>query len=379
MRDDYAAPPPPAGGSGGPSIAFTGRSAAPASSTVQGSRGGGYSNLGLQLPAGGGGINGDDQEEEDDEELAVGGLVAATAVRGGRRRNKMSYVGLDGDGADDTPSQSSDGGDRGGGAEADKVSGRLAIFGLLNLGYVGLQLAGAMAFGSLALMSDGFHNLSDVAAIGMAMYIHHLQRKKCPENSAAGTDELPFGYKRAEVIGGLMNSVALVSLSAYIILSAIPRLFVPAEVTDGLPYIFLAFGGVLVNLVGVLFFLYCGEDTHGPHGGGFLTAHSHSHDHGHETPVELDSMGLLTLVDPYDVPVKEALSTFAGGGGGDGDDDEEISVVLAGPDPIGRVSLANTTAAREAALLSSARRSGGGVIVAGDEGEEDEHRGAWVG
>lgn len=48
------------------------------------------------------------------------------------------------------------------------------------------------------------------AAIGMAMYIHKLQRRKC------GGDELPFGYKRAEVIGGLINSVALVSLSVYV-------------------------------------------------------------------------------------------------------------------------------------------------------------------
>lgn len=56
----------------------------------------------------------------------------------------------------------------------------------------------------------------------------------------------------------------------------------PAEVKQGLPYIFLAFGGVCVNLVGVLFFMYAGEDAQCPHGGGFLAAHSHSHDHGCE-------------------------------------------------------------------------------------------------
>lgn len=50
----------------------------------------------------------------------------------------------------------------------------------------------------------------------MAMYIHQLQRKRCPENAEGGTDELPFGYKRAEVIGGLINSVALISLSAFV-------------------------------------------------------------------------------------------------------------------------------------------------------------------
>lgn len=50
----------------------------------------------------------------------------------------------------------------------------------------------------------------------MAMYIHKLQRKRCPENEPGGNDVLPYGYKRAEVIGGLVNSVSLVSLSAYV-------------------------------------------------------------------------------------------------------------------------------------------------------------------
>ncbi|CAN0025780.1 unnamed protein product [Ectocarpus sp. 12 AP-2014] len=312
------------------------------------------------------------------------GLVAAAitttsaAVGASKRKQKLNYVELgEGGSTPDTSVNSSSSSGGGGGGEGgvaagatsgepeDKVSGRLAIFGLLNLGYVVVQLAGAMAFGSLALMSDGFHNLSDVAAIGMAMYIHRLQRRPCPENEDGGTDRLPFGYKRSEVIGGLMNSVALIALSAYIILSAIPRLVVPQEVTDGWLYISLAFGGVVINLVGVLFFWFPGEDgqSHDTHCGGFLAAHSHSHDHGHEAPVKLDSVGLLTLVDRYDVPPTAESSSACGG-----DDGEEISVILAGSDPIGRVSLNNTAVAREA-LLSG---NGGGFEDVGG-GREGGH------
>lgn len=47
-------------------------------------------------------------------------------------------------------------------AADDGTSKRLAIFCGLNVVYVVLQLWGSMAFGSLALLSDGFHNLSDV-------------------------------------------------------------------------------------------------------------------------------------------------------------------------------------------------------------------------
>lgn len=50
----------------------------------------------------------------------------------------------------------------------------------------------------------------------MAMHIHRLQHKRCQENKEGGSDKLPYGYKRAEVIGGMINSVALISLSAYV-------------------------------------------------------------------------------------------------------------------------------------------------------------------
>lgn len=161
---------PPAGGAG--SNASPTAFAAPSG---QGTRDG-YSNLGQGPPKvadtallGDGDDDDNDvkhkEEEEDEGEEADGGFVAATA---GRRRNKMSYVGLDDGEADDTAAdedEAEEGGAAGAVAAAggkDKASGRLAVFGLLNLAYVVLQLMGAMAFHSLALMSDGFHNLSDV-------------------------------------------------------------------------------------------------------------------------------------------------------------------------------------------------------------------------
>lgn len=81
----------------------------------------------------------------------------------------------------------------------------------------------------------------------------------------------------------------------------------------------------------------------------------------HEAPVKLDSVGLLTLVDRYDVP-PTAMSPSACG-----DDGEEISVILAGSDPIGRVSLNDTTVAREAFLSGN----GGGFEEAGGGGDEE--------
>lgn len=66
-----------------------------------------------------------------------------------------------------------------------------------------------------------------------------------------------------------------------VVLSAVPRLITPTEIEADRLFIGLAFGGVFVNLAGVLFFLAAGGDGHDHfHAGGFLSAHSHSHDHG---------------------------------------------------------------------------------------------------
>ncbi|CAN0387460.1 unnamed protein product, partial [Ectocarpus fasciculatus] len=87
----------------------------------------------------------------------------------------------------------------------------------------------------------------------------------------------------------------------------------------------------------------------------------------HEAPVKLDSVGVLTLVDRYDVPPSAVSSSACGG-----DDGEEISVVLAGSDPIGRVSLNNTAVAREA-LLSSGNGGEEGHACSHSHGGHDHH------
>lgn len=171
-RDDYAAPGRiESGGSFNDDVSptvFTSTHHHHAGGQGHGNHRGGYSNLGLQLPATTCAGDGEDDNYDDDEEeveAVAGGFVAAKmkAKTGGRRKNMMAYVGL-GDGDDGTAELSSDSGGEEAreAADGDKASGRLAIFGLLNLGYVVLQLMGAMAFSSLALLSDGFHNLSDV-------------------------------------------------------------------------------------------------------------------------------------------------------------------------------------------------------------------------
>lgn len=89
--------------------------------------------------------------------------VMVVAILGGSKlgMNHADYVGIHAlAGIEDEagPCEAGAAADNGG----DPTSSKLAIFGALNVAYVVLQLWGSMAFGSLALLSDGFHNLSDV-------------------------------------------------------------------------------------------------------------------------------------------------------------------------------------------------------------------------
>ena len=88
-----------------------------------------------------------------------------------------------------------------------EVSGKnLFITILLNVLITLSQIIGGVISGSLALISDAIHNLSDVLALVIAYGANKLARK-------TSTKEKTFGYKRAEIIAALFNSSVLVKLN----------------------------------------------------------------------------------------------------------------------------------------------------------------------
>ena len=116
----------------------------------------------------------------------------------------------------------------------------LAIALALVAGFAGVEAVGGLAAGSLALLADAAHMLSDSLALGLALFAAWLaQRPATPERS--------FGWRRAEVLAALANAVVLVVLGGWIVWEAIGRLSDPPEVTGGWV---LAAGvaGSLVNL-----------------------------------------------------------------------------------------------------------------------------------
>ncbi len=117
----------------------------------------------------------------------------------------------------------------------------LTLVLVLVLGFAGVEVLTGIAAGSLALLADAAHMLSDALALGLALFAAWLAHRPA-------TPERSFGWRRAEVLAALANALVLVALGAWIVWEAIGRLGDPPGVTGGWV---LAAGvvGLLVNLV----------------------------------------------------------------------------------------------------------------------------------
>lgn len=100
-----------------------------------------------------------------------------------------------------------------------------------------IQVGGAVVFDSVALIADAVHNLSDVAAIGLALAAAWLAG--FPARGAR-----TYGLRRAEILAALVNGLLLILLSAWIAWEAIGRLLDPALVGGG--------GVALIGLVAII-------------------------------------------------------------------------------------------------------------------------------
>ncbi|MEX2599703.1 MAG: cation diffusion facilitator family transporter [Dehalococcoidia bacterium] len=105
--------------------------------------------------------------------------------------------------------------------------------------YFGAEVAGAVISGSLALLADAAHTLSDTAALGLALGAAWLAGRP-------GTVKRTFGYKRAEVLAALVNGAALAVVACFVFIEASRRIASPPEV-EGAIVSLVAAGGILAN------------------------------------------------------------------------------------------------------------------------------------
>ena len=111
---------------------------------------------------------------------------------------------------------------------------------LLTGGFMLVEVVGGLLSGSLALLADAGHMLTDFAALALAWLAFRLARR--PADSLRS-----YGYHRAQVLAAFVNGIALVAIVGWIVVEALRRLFAPVEVLGGL-MLAVAAVGLLVNL-----------------------------------------------------------------------------------------------------------------------------------
>ena len=120
----------------------------------------------------------------------------------------------------------------------------------INLAMLSATVVGGILAHSLALLADGGHLASDVGAIGIALIAARLA-------SIAPTETRTYGLQRSEVLGALVNGVALVIVSALIVFEAIARFSDPPDV-GGAGVVALGVVGLAGNAAATAV-LYAGE------------------------------------------------------------------------------------------------------------------------
>jgi cobalt-zinc-cadmium efflux system protein len=123
-------------------------------------------------------------------------------------------------------------------SDLDRGALRLAL-GLI-AGFMLVEVAAGLVAGSLALLSDAAHMLTDAAALALALVAARLAARP-----AAGA--FTFGLKRAEILSTAINGGSLGALGAVIAVDAVRRLFDPPEVDGGIVVV-VGVVGALVNV-----------------------------------------------------------------------------------------------------------------------------------
>jgi len=113
----------------------------------------------------------------------------------------------------------------------------LLIALLANAAFLAVEVVGGFAFGSLALLADAIHMVSDVVALGMAFWAARLALRP-------PTERHTFGFGRTEVLVALANGVLLFAGAIVVVIEAVRRLGSPQDVT--------AAGVVVVGCLGLV-------------------------------------------------------------------------------------------------------------------------------
>jgi zinc transporter 2 len=129
------------------------------------------------------------------------------------------------------------------------------------------EIIGGYISGSLAIITDAAHMLSDVAGFLISYFAIYM-------GSRPSNHQMSFGYHRAEILGALASIMLIWGIIIYLFIEAIHRMIDPEKI-DGKIMLITAVVGLVCNFISIFTLHSCG-------GGG----HHHHHHHGESKKTE---------------------------------------------------------------------------------------------
>lgn len=112
---------------------------------------------------------------------------------------------------------------------------------LVTASFMVAEVVGGILSGSLALLADAGHMLTDAAALAFSWYAFRVSRRP-------STPKHSYGLHRVQVLAAFINGAALIGITVWIAVEAVHRLLAPVPVLGG-PMLVIALLGMLVNVV----------------------------------------------------------------------------------------------------------------------------------
>lgn len=154
-----------------------------------------------------------------------------------------------------------------------------------------VEIVAGSVFGSMALLADGWHMATHVAAFAITIFAYQYARKH------KDNPKFEYGTGKVSVLGGFASAVALAVVALMMALESVMRIISPQSIMFG-EAIVVAIVGLIVNVISV-FMLHDdhhhGHDHHDDH----HHDHHHSHDHHHHHDHNLTAAYYHVLADAF--------------------------------------------------------------------------------
>ncbi len=115
---------------------------------------------------------------------------------------------------------------------------------VLTASYMVAEVIGGIVSGSLALLADAGHMLSDAAALALALFAMWMARRPAKAQRT-------YGFKRSEILAALANGATLVAVAIFIFIEAYERFAEPPRV-QGVLMLCIAVGGLVMNIIALI-------------------------------------------------------------------------------------------------------------------------------